>query len=240
MTFRAAHARRLGCRRNVTHQNCETRGVCTHSRCLSSMPHGVSLESRVQVARSMRYADFSGGLGSRSLEATNVVRFSRMTLTASAGIRNERPTCAYWISPVCSRRYIVILETRSILETSATVRNCSRGGSSRRTGSVPRPVGLCAVIRSSGSSSYILTCPYNGPCLEGVVLGVETKWISWAPKPPCSSVHAVMTDLSLISGSSVPAKLHQRRKLSLLGVAGFFGSNDRSLRGSTKAGRGMK
>src|SRR5580700_3040794 len=47
----------------------------------------------------------------------------RYWLTAASGTRKERPTRIASSSPECTKRYTVILDTRMIKATSATVRN---------------------------------------------------------------------------------------------------------------------
>src|SRR5918993_3067179 len=60
---------------------------------------------------------------------------------ARSGTRNERPTRTAESSPAWTRRYTVILETRIIEATSATVRKVTAW---RWTGTLGRPTGMAA------------------------------------------------------------------------------------------------
>src|SRR4051794_41764740 len=65
----------------------------------------------------------------------------RQSCTARSGTRKERPTRTAESSPAWTRRYTVILETRIIAATSATVRKVTAW---RGAGTLGRPTGMAA------------------------------------------------------------------------------------------------
>src|ERR1700712_4999314 len=83
----------------------------------------------------------------------------RYSCTASSGTRKLRPTRTAGSSPLCTRRYTVIFETRIVAATSATVRNCTR----ERSPSSLRPgAAVCGMVDRLPSTRRAAGLPLRG------------------------------------------------------------------------------
>ena len=129
-----------------------------------------------------------GAYLSTDIQPASKKEVSKRSCTALACTRKDRPTRTAGNSPLCTRRYTVILLTRISAATSATVRNCVRLGSAA-------PVSRDALPPAESRA--------EGPFADVIVTHFDQARAVSAASPP---LHPTRTDIEENSGTNgVPA-----------------------------------
>src|SRR3954468_18666573 len=155
-------------------------------------------------------------------QAMSVYASRRQSCTARSGTRKERPTRTAESSPAWTRRDTVILETRIIAATSATVRNVT---AARGAGTTGRPTGIAAGWAAGTGRAMVAAIGRpmgRGPGTPGrAMAGAAERW---------GMVMSSSPDLArVVAPASPPATEHARAATERKGTHGA-GAMDESNR----------